>query len=161
VETGRRTIATIYGTLDLAASLDRLGGYRDALVEAGLPRDPALEVAGQFNPTIAARAMRELLERRPGVDAVFAASDSMAAAVVGVLRDAGRRIPEDVAIVGFDDTSAATSIQPALTTIRQPIEAMGREMARLLLRRIADPEDAPSYVVFPTELVVRDSTVSQ
>lgn len=160
VETGRRSIATIYGTLDLAAAIDRLAGFRDALDAAGLPRDPALEAAGEFKPAVAARAMRDLLERRPGLDAVFAASDSMAAAAVGVLRDAGRRIPEDVAVVGFDDTVAATSVQPPLTTIRQPIEAMGREMAVLLLRRIADPGDAPSHVVFPTELVVRASTVN-
>jgi DNA-binding LacI/PurR family transcriptional regulator len=103
--------------------------------------------------------MRELLARRPDLDAVFAASDSMAAAAIGVLLDAGRRVPEDVAVVGFDDSPVATNVRPALTTVRQPIQAMGREMSRLLMRQISDPVGAPSRVIFPTELVVRESSV--
>jgi DNA-binding LacI/PurR family transcriptional regulator len=161
VDQGRRSIATIHGSLDLSAARDRVDGYRAALREAGLPVEAALEADGHFTSSGAAGAMRTLLTRRPGLDAVFAASDSMAAAAVGVLQDAGRRIPEDVAVVGFDDTSAALATRPQLTTVRQPIEAMGQEMARLLLRRIADPEDAPSHVVFATELVVRGSSVGE
>jgi len=158
IQQGRRSIATIYGTLDLSSARDRLDGYRAALVEAGLALDPSLEAAGDYSPKVAAEAMRALLARHPDIDALFAASDSMAAAALTVLNDAGRRVPEDVAIVGFDDSSVATTTRPTLTTIRQPIEAMGREMARLLLRRIDDPDDAPLQVVFPTELVVRESS---
>jgi DNA-binding LacI/PurR family transcriptional regulator len=155
---GRRSIATIHGTLDMSSGIDRLEGYRDALREAGLTHDVGLEAAGNYHPVIAADAMRELLGRRPELDAVFAASDSMAAAVIRVLQESGRRIPEDVAVVGFDDSPVALTTRPALSTVRQPIEAMGREMARLLLHRIDNPGDAPCQVVFATELVVRESS---
>ena len=155
---GRRSIATIHGTLDMSSGLDRLEGYRDALRTADLELDPALEAAGNYYPVTAADAMRTLLERRPDLDSVFAASDSMAAAAVSVLQEAGRRIPEDVAVVGFDDSPVALTTRPTLTTMRQPIEAMGREMARLLLRRVDNPGDVPSQIVFPTELVVRESS---
>lgn len=158
---GRRRIATIHGPLDLASGRDRLAGYRDGLEAAGLRPEPALEAGGEYVPAVAAEAMRSVLRQCPDVDAVFAASDSMAAAVLGVLLDAGRRVPEDVAIVGFDDSPVATSVRPALTTVRQPIVAMGREMARLLMRQVADPGGAPSRVIFPTELVVRDSSAAR
>lgn len=156
---GRHTIATIHGTLELSSASDRLEGYRDALREAGHEVDPSLEAPGDFNAAQAAEAMRSLLAARPDLDAVFVASDSMASAAIGVLRDEGRRIPEDVAVVGFDDSPVAVATRPRLTTVRQPIEAMGREMARLLARQIADPDSAPSQVVFPTELIVRDSSL--
>jgi DNA-binding LacI/PurR family transcriptional regulator len=158
LDSGRRSIATIHGTLDLSSGIDRLEGYRDALREAGLPLDAGLEGPGNFHPVSAADAMRELLERRPGIDAVFAASDSMAAAAMRVLQENGRRVPEDVAVVGFDDSPIAITTRPELSTVRQPIEAMGREMARLLLYRIDNPGEAPSQVVFNTELVVRASS---
>lgn len=157
---GRRRIATVHGALDMSSALDRLDGYRDALRDAGHAIDSTLEAAGEYTPTVAAEAVRALLDRHPDLDGLFAASDSMAAAAVGVLRDAGRRIPEDVAVVGFDDTPVALATRPALSTVHQPIEAMGREMVRLLLRRLDDPEDAPSQVVFPTELVVRESSAA-
>lgn len=158
VALGRRRIATIHGTPDLSSARDRLDGYRDALLEAGIEADPGLAEAGNFNASDAATAMRALLQRHPDLDAVFAASDSMAAAAIGALRDAGRRVPADVAVVGFDDTQVALTTRPRLTTVHQPIEAMGREMARLVMRRIDDGADSPSQVVFPTELVVREST---
>jgi DNA-binding LacI/PurR family transcriptional regulator len=158
VDGGRRSIATIHGTLDMSSGLDRLEGYRDALRDAGLDHDPGLEAAGNYHPVTAADAMRDLLQRRPGLDAVFAASDSMAAAAIRVLQESGRRIPEDVAVVGFDDSPVALTTRPTLSTVRQPIVAMGREMARLLLRQIDAPGGAPSQVVFATELVVRESS---
>lgn len=155
---GRQRIATIHGTLDLSSARDRLDGYRDAIRAAGLQLDPVLEAAGDYSGETAAVATRRLLETRPDIDALFAASDSMAAAAVRVLQDAGRRIPEDVAVIGFDDTPIARTTRPTLSTVRQPIEAMGREMARLLLQRIDDPSQAPSHVVFSTELVLRESS---
>lgn len=156
---GRRTIATIHGTLELSSARDRLDGYRAAVMAAGLESDPTLEAAGDFSAAEAAEAMRVLLEHHPEIDGVFVASDPMAAAAVEVLTAAGRRVPSDVSVVGFDDAEVARTSRPRLTTIRQPIEAMGREMARLLLRRIADPTDSPTQVVFPTELIVRESSL--
>jgi DNA-binding LacI/PurR family transcriptional regulator len=155
---GRRRIATIHGPLDLASGRDRLDGYREGLRAAGLKVDPGLEEGGGFMPELAADAMRALLARRPDLDGVFAASDSMAAAAIGVLLDAGRRVPEHVAMVGFDDSPVAVTVRPTLTTVRQPIGAMGRELAELLMRQISDPVGAPSRVIFPTELVVRESS---
>jgi DNA-binding LacI/PurR family transcriptional regulator len=155
---GRRVIATIHGTLDLASGLDRLDGYHDALTAAGWPVDPALEAGGDFSPPIAADAMRALLDRRPDLDAVFVASDSMAAAALRVLQEAGRRVPEDVAVVGFDDTPVSVETRPTLSTVRQPIQAMGREMVRLVLQQIEQPSEAAQQVVFGTELVLRQST---
>jgi DNA-binding LacI/PurR family transcriptional regulator len=158
VALGRRRIATVHGTLDLSSARDRLDGYRAALAAAGVTADRSLEAPGNFSAADAATAMRRLLERHPDLDAVFAASDSMAAAAVSVIADSGRRVPADIAVVGFDDTELAVATRPMLTTVRQPIEAMGREMARLVARRIDNGADSPSQVVFPTELVVRESS---
>jgi DNA-binding LacI/PurR family transcriptional regulator len=160
VACGRRRIATIHGTLDLASGADRLTGYREAIATAGLPADPTLEADGDFSQVRARQAMQELLARRPDLDAVFVASDSMAAAALRVLRDGGCRIPEDVAVVGFDDTPVATETSPTLTTVRQPIEAMGRTMVRQLLRQIDHPDEPAQRIVFATELVIRESSPS-
>ncbi len=101
--------------------------------------------------------MRELLERRPELDGVFCASDVMAAGAMQVLRAAGRRIPDDVAVIGFDDSIVARHTDPPMTSVRQPIEEMGRTMARLLLDEIAERGRARRQVVLATELIVRDS----
>jgi len=102
--------------------------------------------------------MRGLLDQYPDIDGVFAASDTMAAAVVGVLRDAGFRVPEDIAVVGYDGTPVAIATRPMLTTVRQPIEAMGHAMAQLLLKRIEHPDEPKSQIIFKTELIVRESS---
>lgn len=158
VEGGRRTIATITGTPDMTVGVDRLDGYRQALDAAGLERDPGLEEPGDFTQEGGAAAMRRLLDSRGDIDAVFAASDLMAAGAIGVLRSAGRRIPEDVAVVGFDDSSIAATSEPPLTSVRQPIEEMGREMARLLLEQSARPGTVPRKVILATRLIRRRSS---
>ncbi|MFJ8844367.1 LacI family DNA-binding transcriptional regulator [Streptomyces cyaneofuscatus] len=156
---GRRSIATITGRLEVYGAQRRLDGYRAALAAAGLPPDERLIAPADFTEEGGARAMRELLARRPHLDAVFAASDVMAAGARQVLREADRRIPDDVALIGFDDSVVARHMHPALTSVRQPIEEMGRRMAQLLLEEIAGRvgEERPT-VVLPTELVVRDSS---
>ncbi|MFJ6460116.1 LacI family DNA-binding transcriptional regulator [Streptomyces sp. NPDC091387] len=155
---GRRSIATITGRLDVYASQRRLDGYRKAVSEAGLEPDERLIALADFSEEGGVRAMRELLDRRPDVDAVFAASDLMAAGARQVLREAGRRIPDDVALIGFDDSAVARHMDPALTSVRQPIEEMGRTMTRVLLDMIAGKSDDRPQIVLPTELVVRDSS---
>ena len=157
---GRRRIATICGTLDMPSSRDKLDGYRDALIAAGLALDSTMETAGNYDPSLAGEAMRALLERHPDLDGVFVASDTMAAEAVRVINDAGRRIPGDIAIVGYDGTSVAMATHPQLTTVRQPAEAMGRAMANLLVRRIERPEEPTSHIIFTTELIVRESTAA-
>ncbi|MFI6649963.1 LacI family DNA-binding transcriptional regulator [Streptomyces sp. NPDC050529] len=158
VSRGRRSIATITGRLDVYAAQRRLDGYRKAVADAGLEPDERLIAPADFSEEGGVRAMRELLARRPDVDAVFAASDLMAAGARQVLREAGRRIPDDVALVGFDDSSVARHMDPALTSVRQPIEEMGREMTRVLLAEIAGENTERPQIVLPTELVVRDSS---
>ena len=100
--------------------------------------------------------MRQLLDDDPELDAVFVASDLMAHGALRTLREAGRRVPDDVAVVGFDDIELARYTEPPLTTVRQPIVGLGREMARQLLRLAAGEQIEPA-VVLPTELVLRDS----
>ncbi|WP_369142647.1 LacI family DNA-binding transcriptional regulator [Streptomyces sp. R44] len=160
VARGRSRIATVTGPLDMYVARCRLDGYREGLTEAGLAPDETLVANGDFTEEGGRRAMRELLDRRPDLDAVFAASDVMAAGARSVLREAGRRVPEDVALVGVDDSAVARHMDPPLTSVRQPIEEMGRTMARLLLQEIAspgDPDDQPRRML-PTELVVRASS---
>ncbi|MFE9561379.1 LacI family DNA-binding transcriptional regulator [Streptomyces sp. NPDC006487] len=154
---GRRQIAHIAGPPDQTSATDRLDGYRDVLLDA----DPALVAEGDFTAAGGARAMAELLERCPDLDAVFAANDLMATGALGVLRERGRCVPGDVALVGFDDAElVAESADPPLTTVRQDIEGMGRLMVRLLLRSL-DPAHGshrvPASVITPTSLVVRGS----
>src|SRR5215218_3564140 len=154
---GRRRIATITGPLDMGVGLDRLEGYRDGLAAAGLAADEDLVETGDFTEEGGAAAMARLLAR-PGdpVDAVFAASDLMAAGALRALRAAGRRVPEDVAVVGFEDSAMARFAQPPLTTVRQPIEEMGRQATRLLLAKIAG-ETGDMHLILDVELVVRAS----
>lgn len=158
VARGCQTIATIAGPQDMSAGVDRLVGYRDALGDAGLLNDPHLEAVADFMQEGGEAAMRLLLERRPDLDAVFIASDLMAAGALHALRAAGRRIPDDVAVVGYDDSPIAAMTDPPLTSVRQPIEEMGGEMARLLIRTAREPAASQRQVVLATELVPRRSS---
>ncbi|MEU3984103.1 LacI family DNA-binding transcriptional regulator [Streptomyces sp. NPDC026672] len=158
LDRGRRVVGTITGPLDMDVARARLEGYREALEQAGVTADDELIAQGDFTEEGGRAAMRELLRRRPDLDAVFAASDVTASGAVLELRASGRRVPEDVAVVGFDDSIVARHIDPPLTSVRQPIEEMGRTMATLLLAEIAHPGNGHREVVLPTELVIRAST---
>jgi DNA-binding LacI/PurR family transcriptional regulator len=157
LERGRTRIATIAGPQDMSVGRDRLAGYEAALRGAGLPVDPALVGEADFSEEGGAKAMLDLLARQPHLDAVFAASDLMAAGALRALRGAGRRVPDDVALVGFDDLVTSQHTDPPLTTVRQPLADMGREMTRMLLATIAGEEPDP-VVIMRTELVVRASS---
>jgi DNA-binding LacI/PurR family transcriptional regulator len=152
VAQGRRRIATIAGPPDMTAGLDRLAGYREVL--SGTDRR-SLVAMGDFTRESGAAAMRQLLEDDPGLDAVFAASDLMAIGAMHTLRRAGRRVPDDVAVVGFDDIEAARFADPPLTTVHHPIAEVAREIVRILLAPWDERPGEP--VILPTELVVRDS----
>ncbi|MFI1165247.1 LacI family DNA-binding transcriptional regulator [Streptomyces sp. NPDC020801] len=161
---GRRRIAHITGRMDVYGAQRRVDGYRDALRDAGPGVDELLVEKGDFTEEGGRRAMARLLERCPELDAVFAASDVTAAGARQVLRESGRRIPDDVALVGYDDSAIARHMDPPLTSVRQPIVEMGRAMIDLLLTEIADRRPAVSrglerrHAVLPTELVVRTSS---
>ena len=152
---GRRRVAALAGPQDMAAGVARLDGYRDALREAGIGLDERLVEYGDFSEASGEAALRRVLTRCPDLDAVFAASDLMAVGAMRALRELGRRIPQDTAVVGFEDAPIARQTDPPLTTVHQPVEEMGRQMARLLIARMAG---APaSTVVVSTHLVPRAS----
>lgn len=148
--TGRRTIAAIAGPPSLPAARDRLDGFTRTLRGAGLTNVPV--AYGDFTAASGAHAMQWLLGNAPGLDAVFAASDPMAAGALQVLRRAGRRVPEDLAVIGFDDSPLARRTSPALTTVRQPVEELAALATRLLLSGMTGTNP-----VLPTELIVRAS----
>lgn len=154
-ERGRRRLAVITGPLGIQASVDRWRGFRDALAEAGLVPGPVAH--GDFTRASGAEAMRQLLAHHGDIDAVFAASDLMAAGALDILREFGRRVPDDVAVVGFDDTWLAAAADTPLTSIRQPLEEMGREAARLMLARLRQDDIPEPRVLFQPSLVVRES----
>jgi DNA-binding LacI/PurR family transcriptional regulator len=149
---GSATIATVTGPLDMTAAVDRFEGYRDAL--GG--RAP-LAAHADFSVEGGERAMRELLAHAPELDAVFVASDLMAVGALIALRAQGRRVPDDVAVVGFDDAPLAAASEPPLTTVRQPVEAMSRALVDLLAARIAGAAADDEHVMCATELVLRAS----
>ncbi|MDO8105841.1 LacI family DNA-binding transcriptional regulator [Isoptericola sp. b441] len=165
VAIGRRRIGTITGSKDMTAGIDRLAGFRAELGEAFRPD---LVEQGEFTQDSGLAAAQRLLERAPDVDAIFAASDLMALGAIQVLHRTGRRVPEDVAVVGFDDIQVAASAAPPLTTIRQQTALQGRAMVRLLLARTRPDLELPplpglpgpataSHLVLPVELVERAS----
>ena len=158
LETGRRHVATIAGPQDMPPGADRLAGYHETLARAGLEVvDRLIEVA-DFTLDGGRSAMERLLERAPEIDAVFAASDLMAMGVLAALSSAGRSVPGDVAVVGFDDSPIAAASHPPLSSVRQPIEEMGREMARLLLHGMRNVEGPPRRVILDTSLTIRQSS---
>ncbi|MGW0598905.1 LacI family DNA-binding transcriptional regulator [Streptomyces sp. NPDC002776] len=152
---GRRRLATVTGPLDVPAGQDRLAGFRDALARRGHPYIPIVE--GGFTYDSGATAMARLLTEHPHIDGVFVANDLMAQGACDVLREHGRRVPDDVAVIGFDDSSAALACRPALTTVRQPMEEMAGTMAQLLQEHIEGGRTEPTSVIFEPELVVRAS----
>ncbi|MFJ9055219.1 LacI family DNA-binding transcriptional regulator [Streptomyces sp. NPDC102409] len=155
VSLGRRRVAHIAGPRDQTSALDRIDGFHDVLPDA----EPDLVEEGDFTVEGGARAMASLLDARPDLDAVFVSNDMMASGALRVLRERGVRVPEDVAVVGFDDmTSVAEATEPPLTTIRQDVEGMGRLMVRLLMERLnSGTGDWPESVITPTELIRRAS----
>lgn len=152
---GRRRIATIAGPQDTPGGVDRLAGYREVLAEAGLPFEESLVETGDYGRASGAAGAERLLARHPDLDGLFVASDLMARGALETLTRAGRSVPDQVAVGGFDDSAAALASAPALTTVRQPWDRISQEMVRVLLARIAG-EDT-SAVILPTELVRRDT----
>lgn len=152
---GRQRIATITGPLDINPGYDRLMGYRDVLQREEMPLDPLLEYVGDFREASGYVGMHRLMAAKP--DAVFVASDQMALGVLRALRELGVRVPDDIAVVGFDDMPAAALVEPQLTTVRQPVKRLGYLAAEGLIGLIEGKITPPYQVVLPTQLVIRDS----
>lgn len=150
---GRTRVAAITGLADTEVSEIRYRGYTEALTMAGLA--PYAVQVGDFTEPSGAAAMSALLDTHPDLDAVFAANDNMAAGALRVLRERGRAVPGDVAVVGFDNLAIAAHTDPPLTTIHQPIRDLGREMTRMLLALLAGQD--PSPLILPTKVIIRES----
>ena len=157
LELGCRRVATIAGPLDMTPGIDRLEGYRDA-IRAAVGTTRELVADGDFTHGGGVAGMQRLLAAAPDIDGVFCASDLMAAGALGALLGSGRRVPEDVCVVGYDDSPVAPATLPPLTSVSPPIEEMGREAVRLLLDCMERPGQPSRRVVLATELVPRASS---
>jgi DNA-binding LacI/PurR family transcriptional regulator len=156
IATGARRIATITGPKDLSGGVDRLEGYTDALMSHGIQVEPSRIAHGDYSRESGAAAMRQLLDQGPDLDAVFAANDAMAAGALTVLREAGRDVPAQVRVVGFDDSGLAATLDPPLSTVHQPLTRIADEMVRLLTDVVAGR--TPLSITVPTTLVLRSSS---
>lgn len=159
ISLGYKRIAHITGNLDSTVTLDRLQGYKTAMLNAGLAIDESLIVEGDFSEGSGYAAMKKLLPLKP--DAIFAASDIMAVGAIRALREAGLRVPEDVAMVGFDDVPVAGQINVQLTTIKQPITRFGMKAVDLLIDLIENGTKPARRIILDTELIIRDSCGSK
>lgn len=153
--TGRRRIGMIAAALDRDSGADRLTGFREAL---GARFDTALVAeVPLYDYCYGVQGMRTLLDREPALDGVFAASDAIAAGALQTLREAGRSVPGDVGMVGFDDSSWATRTQPPLSTIHQPARSIGQNAADLVLRQVLGPDPVPRSILLESPVVWRHS----
>jgi LacI family transcriptional regulator len=152
---GYQRIGIIAGMANSTVSLDRKEGYLKALLDHGLPVEKNLIVEGDFTEASGYQGMEHLLPARP--DAVFAASDQMALGAMRFVRDSGLRVPDDIAFVGFDDLPQSSLIEPALTTVHQPITQFGIKAVEVLIDLIENSTKPAQRVIMNTELVIRDS----
>lgn len=154
---GYRRIACITGPLDKTTAHNRLEGYRKAMDDAGLHRPSFYEVSGDFEFASGYRAMQQLLTLEQAPEAVFACNDAMAVGVYRALHQAGLSIPDDVAVMGYDDIELARYLSPPLTTIQQPKDELGELAIDTLLYRMTDPDSPPNILTLTPELAVRES----
>jgi LacI family transcriptional regulator len=157
VAAGRRRFAVVTGPPHFGCTQARLDGFRLALAEAGLTLHPDLVVDGDFTPEGGVVGGDKLVASGLPFDAVFAQNDLSAVGVLRALREAGRTVPGDVSVVGFDDVPVAGHTEPRLTTIRQPLQEMGAAAARMLLSTLEGQPMPDHPLVLPTSLIVRES----
>ncbi len=157
IRLGHRRIGLIKGWNDMESARERLAGYRDALKAHHLPDDPSLVIEGSFAQPDGYRGANLLLDLAAPPTAILASNDMMAFGALDAVRLRGKRVPEDISIVGFDDIPQAAYSHPALTTVRQPLQQMGRLATQMLIDMIRDESFAGRKIDLPTELVIRDS----
>jgi len=157
IDLGHTAIATLVGPDNEECTLDRLAGYRQALAQAGLDFDPALTTSGDWSAPSGYQATQRLLATGQPFSAIFAQNDRMAVGSIRALREAGRRVPDDVSVIGFDDIPLASYFDPSLTTLRQPMEESGQQAARLLIETIQNPDRPPEQVLTHARLIERAS----
>ena len=155
IQQGYRRVGQI-ATMHNTAGYDRDAGYRRAMDDRGLPVDESLVALSSFSEAGGYRAMNALLAQEP--DAVFAQSDSIALGAIRAIRDGGLQVPDDIAVVGFDDMPLAESASPPLTTVRQPIARAGQQAVETLLDIIHTTPQPARHIILPVELVIRASS---
>ncbi len=160
IKLGHTRIGFITGSMDLGAAIDRLDGYRSALQVHHIPEDSQLVYEGTFLQPDGYAGGSTLLDLDDPPTAIFASNDVMAMGAMDAIRGRGLRIPEDVSILGFDDIPQSAMVRPALTTVRQPLEHMGRLATQMLIDQLKNPKKEIGRVELPTQLIVRDSTLS-
>lgn len=160
ISQGYQRIACITGPLDKTTAVQRLDGYRQAMKTAGLPVLPGYEVMGDFEFSSGLPAMEKLLSLPQRPQAVFASNDAMAVGAYQALYNEGLRVPQDIAVIGYDDIHLAQFMTPPLTTIHQPKDSLGELAIDALLHRLKEPEAEPQVLVLTPELVVRGSVGS-
>jgi LacI family transcriptional regulator len=160
IKLGHTRIGFITGSMDLGAAIDRLDGYKSALRVHHIPEDPQLIYQGSFFQPDGYAGGSALLELDHPPTAIFASNDVMAMGAMDAIRSHGLHIPKDVSILGFDDIPQAAMVRPALTTVRQPLEQMGRLATQMLIDQLKNPEKQIGRIELPTQLIVRDSTLS-
>ncbi len=153
---GRRRIATITGQLNIRDGLDRFAGYKSAIQKAGLPLDAGLIFEGMFSREAGYQGMKQLLPHKP--DAVVCGGDTAAVGAIQAIHEAGLRVPDDIAVIGFDDLDVATQCNPPLTTICHSVQRVGEVAAGLLIDLVESKLHAPQHIILPTELIIREST---
>jgi LacI family transcriptional regulator len=159
LQLGHRRIAAITGPGDWLASTERLNGYHGALGAAGIPPDPALVAESDFRiGPVAEAAAGSILDLPHPPTAIFAFNDNAAISVIHAARERGLRVPEDLSVVGFDDSEQAAIVTPPLTTVRQPLEELGRMAVSLLLRVLENQRHDALRIELATKLVLREST---
>lgn len=161
IDLGHKVIAHISGPVPEVMSVARVAGWRRALTDAGLAAGSDLEVRGDYSLASGEAAIDELIERGVAFTAVFASNDEMAAGAINRLRERGRAVPDDVSVVGFDDTIFAVVSNPPLTTIRQPQREIGVQVMRLMIERLENRAATDARIVVPTELIIRASTAAR
>jgi LacI family transcriptional regulator len=157
IKLGHRRIGFITGWMDLGCALDRLDGYRSALRTNHIPDGPELIYEGTFFQPDGYTGASTLLDLPNPPTAIFASNDVMAMGVMDAVRNKGLRVPDDISVIGFDDIPQASLIRPALTTVRQPLEKMGRVATQMLLELLSHTQKKLWRIELPTELIVRDS----
>jgi LacI family transcriptional regulator len=158
VKLGHSRIGFITGSMDLSAATDRLDGYKAALRVSHIAEDAGLIYEGEFIQPDGYAGAGALLELEDPPTAIFASNDAMAMGAMDAVRSLGLRVPEDISVLGFDDIPQAALVRPALTTVRQPLEQMGRVATQMLLERLKNPGKETGRIELPTELVIRGST---
>jgi LacI family transcriptional regulator len=159
VDQGHRRFGVLSGPADLQTAAHRLQGFRAGLADRGVVLDDADIQSGEFTRDGGQEAARRLLARRPGIGCLFAVNDVMAIGAMAAAREAGRRLPDDLAVAGFDDIAAAADVSPSLTTVRIDLEAVGRDVMRLVLE--PSPSDEPRVRHAGGSVILRESTARQ